>query len=170
MKLTESMVVDRWHILLDGCSGDGQDFFQEVHDKLTAYAVPGLKWSIETVSSGGLRGLPGRHRRDMVVVRDDHLTETRVCIGARDYGAYFLDISWYLVVHPDSVSRVASAVVGEGLLRSLSLFDQQDCRAFAKATRRAIEQAIDGLKGRSSSTPHSMSSATSSSVFDEDSP
>ena len=153
LMLRNNRVTQKWSALLPDCSGEGPGLIEIVENNLHGYGVTGLSWRLESAAPGLLRGMFGR-RRSVLAIRNRHLSEWLVCIGARDYGS-FLSVTWYLTVSPSLLNRMrglmSGGVVGlvlggqETFVRDLDVFGQQDLSAYSTATLMAIQDAVQEL-------------------------
>lgn len=150
MKLTELMIADESHTVIDGVGGEVVGLLLAVERKLAAIADPAISWRTETAETGFLRAFSGK-RRDALVIRHSAIREYTVVVCSRSHGKV-LHVSWMVLVTPRLVKDLRRAVrLGtEGVARfeigaELDVFDVMDLKAFLGITRLALRNAVREL-------------------------
>lgn len=147
MKLTELMITDQVHNVLDGVGREAVGLQLAVERRLRSIGDPDISFRMETAETGFLRALAGK-RRDVMLIEHARLREYVVLISAQARGRA-LHVAWMFLLTPRVSSRLRRIVrfdvepderseVGV----QLDVFDVLDLKAFIGITRLALRQAI----------------------------
>jgi hypothetical protein len=152
MKLSDHLVAEQSHQVLEGLGDEVIGLLAAVERHLAIVAAPAISWEVQSVDTGLLRSLTGR-RRDFLVVAHAGFGEYRVLIAARSYGTV-LQASWLLVASPRLSNQLVRAMRFTADARDrhdigaeLDALALMDLNAFVGITRLALKNAIADLVG-----------------------
>jgi hypothetical protein len=148
--LSKEQVVDDWSILVEGGAGKGDRIFKDTSDYVVASKAPKLKVQRHQVTAGVVKGLVGERREYLIATdqRNGHLEPYQIYLNARDYGVN-LAVDWHLSYQPPLWKAVVSIVLVqlniENPLLDLTVFDQEDLRAYATNAHHCLVRAVENL-------------------------
>jgi hypothetical protein len=152
VKISDFMVAEQSHVLLDGLGHEVVGLYLAVEHKLEAVGAPGVSWRMVSGETSLLRAIAGR-RRDFLRIEHRALREYAVVIAARPFGTA-LHVSWLLTASPRLANELRRAVrIGvdretrSEIGSELDLLDALDWSAFVSLTRLALRHALRELTG-----------------------
>ena len=147
MKLSELMIAEQAHSVIDGAGREVVGLHLAVERHLRSIGDPDISWRMDTAETGFLRALAGK-RRDVLVVEHSRLREYVVLISARAHGRV-LHVAWMILLTPRLTGDLRRLVRFEAepgarfeIGAELDVFDVMDLKAFIGITRLALKQAI----------------------------
>ena len=164
----KDQVIERWDKLINGADGRGEEILSGTETSLEESKVPDAKVVRRDMAPGMMQGMFGGKRRFLVVFNtsNKHLRPYKLFINTRDYGIN-LQVSWYVVYHPSLWQKFMALILSVpvlGLLAwpfhaasmqassntagilGLSLFDEQDLRAYVSNAHSCVQESLDKLK------------------------
>jgi hypothetical protein len=148
--LSKEQVVDDWSILVEGGAGKADSIFKETSNYVVTSKAPKLKVQKQQVAAGVVNGLIGERREYLIATdqRNGHLEPYLIYLNARDYGVN-LAVDWHLTYQPPLwkalVSLLLMQVNLENPLLDLTVFDQEDLRAYATNVHHCLIRAVENL-------------------------
>lgn len=146
MKLSERMIAEQAHTVLDGAGRDAVGLQLAVERHLRAIGDPAISWRMETAETSFLRALVGR-RRDVLAIEHKRLPEHVVLISARAHGRV-LHVAWMVLVTPrlaGDLRRLVQLDAEPGKrfeVGAEDIFGVMDLKAYLGITRIALRKAI----------------------------
>jgi len=147
MKLSELMIADQAHSVIDGAGHEVVGLHLAVERRLRSIGDPSISCRMETAETGFLRALAGK-RRDVLLIEHARLREYVVLISSHAHGRV-LHVAWMILLTPRLggglrrlVRLEAEAGARSEIGAQLDVFDVMDLKAFIGITRLVLRQAI----------------------------
>jgi hypothetical protein len=126
-------VIDSWSTIVEQAAGREKELSDTIQKLVTEANMPDVSINRDTVTTGGIFS----QKRDFLILAPDKFRIYRMLIGARSYGAN-LDVAWYLTRY----GKIHRYAITQAFMRSETLFNQQDVRAFATVSHHCVLQAV----------------------------
>jgi hypothetical protein len=157
--LKEDKVLEKWAQLVPNAQGRGNQIIEETAKAVQTSNAPGVRAEMARVYPKIAPGLLDKQfsnyvekqGRDYLMITNDNIKSMRLLIGAQDYGNS-LNISWYLVCEPNTLSKVFGAFSGktssDGSKWSpfiTDLFMEEELTAYTTLTHHCVLSAVEAL-------------------------
>jgi hypothetical protein len=125
-------VIDSWSTVVQHAAGREKELTDTIEKLIVEAKMPDVSVRRDTVGTSVFS-----QKRDFLIVTPDKFRLYRMLIGVRSYGTN-LDIAWYLTRY-GALRRYAITIA---FMQRLSLFSQQDLRAFATVSHHCVLEAV----------------------------
>jgi hypothetical protein len=142
MALRHEGVLQSWTRLIEDGAGHGKEILDAVEAKIRQSKMPDILWNQREVSSGFMSA-----KRWFLVVGHRNMSDYKMYIGARDFGAH-LDVAWYLTVQPGTLKRAFSKYTmgnPNAISMQMDFFRQQDLSACVGYAHKCVVDEVNKL-------------------------